>query len=134
MHLLLFAVGALRRTLPAAAVTEVIRAVSLIPVREQVVGVAGLIDVHGTLMPVVDLRPLLDQPPRALDPDEHFIIIEADGRPLVLRTDGALDVLEAPAGPDVPPLPAIRTLLPPATRDWLDRGAWPETARAAAPA
>ncbi len=43
-------------------------------------GVAGLIDVHGDTLPVVDPRPRLGLPSQAARPEQHLLLLHATGR------------------------------------------------------
>jgi chemotaxis signal transduction protein len=43
-------------------------------------GVAGLIDVHGATLAVVDPRPRLGLPAQAVRPEQHLLLLHATGR------------------------------------------------------
>ncbi len=95
--LLVFALEGLRLALPASRVVEVLRAAALAPLPTAPAAVAGLLDLRGTPVPVLDLRGKLTLPPRALHPSEHFVLFHALGRLLGVRVDRALDFLSADA-------------------------------------
>lgn len=94
--LLTFALGGQTFALAAESVVEVTRlvAVALVPGAPAIV--EGVINVRGTLVPVVDVRGRFDIPPVGLDPDQHLIVANAGSRRVALRVDRALDFLSVP--------------------------------------
>lgn len=75
--------------LPAGAVTHVIPMVRVTPLRGGPAIVAGVIDVHGAVVPVIDLRSRLGHQPRPARPDDHLVIADAAGRTVALHVDRA---------------------------------------------
>jgi purine-binding chemotaxis protein CheW len=94
-EVLIFEIGGQRYGLPAAGVRELLRAVAIVPLPLESALLEGVIDLRGTVVPVVDLRAQLRLPPKAVEPADHLIIIETGtgGRPLALRVDRALDLV-----------------------------------------
>jgi purine-binding chemotaxis protein CheW len=72
--------GSSRYALDAARVERALRMVALVPVPDAAHGVAGLVDVHGELLPVVDPRPRLGLPAATPHPDQHLLIVRAATR------------------------------------------------------
>lgn len=88
-------VGERRFAIPATAVERVLRMAAFSPMPELPAGVVGLLNLHGAALPVIDARPLFQepsQPPRA----DHHLIVLGEGEPRVLWVDGIDHV------PDVP--------------------------------
>ena len=74
LRLVVFAVAGARFGLELAVVERVIRAVAVRAVAELPEVVAGVLDFHGTLIPVFELRRRLGLPARALGPDDQFLL------------------------------------------------------------
>ena len=110
MHLLLFTIDDVRGALPLEQLQETVRAVAITPLAGAPGVVEGVIDVRGTVVPVLDLRARFRLPPRSVVPSDHLVIARAGGRTVALRVDEAVDVLTlpdesvTPAGPSDPAL------------------------------
>ncbi|HUQ82397.1 MAG TPA: chemotaxis protein CheW [Gemmatimonadaceae bacterium] len=105
MHLLTFTLDGDRYALDAATVRLVERAVAITPLPRAPALVEGVIDVHGTLAPVFDLRRRFGLAARELTADEHLIVASAGDRLVAFRVDEALDLVAAPDDlAHVPPL------------------------------
>ena len=94
-RLLTFEVGDRRFALNSGVVREVVRAVAITALPAAPPIVEGIINVRGTLVPVLDVRQRFGLPRVALAPDQHFIIAMADERVVALRVDRALDLVAA---------------------------------------
>lgn len=97
VDLLVFELASQRFGLPLSTVREVVRAVLPTPLPGAPPLVEGLIDVRGALAPVLDVRRRFGLPPRALEADQHFVLVAASvgGRParlVALRVDRAADL------------------------------------------
>ncbi len=101
-QLVVFEVEGRKYALPVEQVVEVVRMVALTPVPEAPPWVAGLADLRGQLIPVIDLRPRLGLPPAAADPDLVFLVASGAERTVGLLADRVLDVADA-AGAVVEP-------------------------------
>jgi purine-binding chemotaxis protein CheW len=88
--ILVFEVGGRRFGLPVADVRELLRAVTILPLPLAPDVVEGAINLRGVVAPVLDLRARLRLPPKAAEPSDHLIVVERQGRPVVLRIDRAL--------------------------------------------
>ena len=95
-----------RYGLPALDVREIVRAVPLLPLPGAPAVVEGVINLRGQIVPVLDLRPRLHLPAKALEHTDHFVIAQVAGRLLALRVDRALALVRVAAG-DVQEMPAF---------------------------
>lgn len=105
VHLLTFVLDGDRYALDAATVQLVERAVAITPLPRAPQLVEGVIDVHGTLAPVFDLRRRFGLPARELSDDEHLIVASAGDRLVAFRVDEALDLVSVPD--DLARVPAL---------------------------
>lgn len=96
IQLLTFDVGGRRLALPAAAVGEVTWAVAVTPLPKAPPIVEGVINVRGTVVPVLDIRHRLTLPAQPVALDQHFIVAHAGHRLVALRVDRALDLVSVP--------------------------------------
>lgn len=74
--------------LPLEVTARAVRAVEITPMPMGPPGVPGVIDVHGEIMPVVDLRERFGFPRRELLPSAQFLLISTARRPVALWVDG----------------------------------------------
>lgn len=112
-NLLLFTIDDQRFALPLAQVRETVRAVAITPLVGAPGVVEGIVDVRGTVTPVLDLRRRFGLPPRPVSPEEHLVLAVAGARPVALRVDRATDVVTVPdesVTPAAPEDPATRHL------------------------
>jgi purine-binding chemotaxis protein CheW len=113
MHLLTFDLGGIRCALPAADVREVVRAVSILPLPNAPEAVEGVINVRGTLVPVLDLRRRLRLPAKPVALSDHLVLVRAGDREVAVRVDRAIAVVAAGAeqveatGADIPTAPFV---------------------------
>lgn len=89
MDVLVFEVGGVRYGLPALQVREIARAVTIVPLPRAPAIVEGVIDVHGTLVPVLDLRARFQLPAKPLSHTDHLILAWAGPRLVAVRADRA---------------------------------------------
>lgn len=83
--------------LPGAQVVEVHRAVALDPIAGAPPSIAGVVDVRGELLAVLDLRHRFDLPPRDLATSDALVMVELDDRRLLLLVDEARSLTAVPA-------------------------------------
>ncbi|MGI8546857.1 MAG: chemotaxis protein CheW [Gemmatimonadaceae bacterium] len=88
--LLIFELAGVRGGLPVASVREIVRAVQISPLPGAPSVIEGVINVRGSVIPVVSLRARLGLPPSTLDASEHMIVMSALQRDVALRVDRAL--------------------------------------------
>ena len=94
LPLLLFRIEAQRYALPVAVVLRVLPmvAVSALPRAPDVA--LGVINLQGTVIPVLDIRRRFGLPPRDYGPRAHFIVARTARRTLGLPVDEVLGVTE----------------------------------------
>lgn len=76
MKVLVFHIGADRYALPLAAVARVLPVAALKQVPQAPAWVAGLMDLHGTPVPVIDLSTLAGMPPAQIWFDTRIILVD----------------------------------------------------------
>lgn len=79
---------------PADSVHEIVRAVAIAPLPGAPAIIEGAINLHGRIVPVVDVRRRLELPPEPLAPDQFLIALEARDRIIAVRVDDVEDVIE----------------------------------------
>lgn len=84
----------------------VVRAVEITPLPAAPKIVLGVVNMHGDLVPVLDVRRRLGGLASDVGVDDHFIIARASGRTVAMLVDKAAGVLEKPieATPNLDPL------------------------------
>ncbi len=143
----LFSAASQTFALPASCALQVLRMAAPTPIPGAPPHLRGVLDVHGTLVPVVDVAARLGVPCRPPRPEEQLLVVEAGGRRVALEVERVLEIREVPdaavapypewIGP-APLAPGGLVRLPqgvvviPALEDWL-RGIEPEPEPAAAP-
>jgi len=103
-----FEVAGQRYGLPTEIVREIVRAVSIHPLPRAPAIIEGVIDVRGTVVPVLDLRSRFRLPPRPVHPNDYLIVARAGPRTVALRADRAsgplsLDPIEVSDPKDASP-------------------------------
>jgi purine-binding chemotaxis protein CheW len=91
-EILIFTVDDRRYGLSTACVQELVQAVHSVPVPHPVDGIEGVIDLHGHIVPVIDLRRRLGLTAKAPRATEHLIIVQIDARLVAIRVDRVIDV------------------------------------------
>ncbi|WP_236021656.1 chemotaxis protein CheW [Geomesophilobacter sediminis] len=93
-HLLIFNLDDQRYALPLAGVQRVIRAAAptLLPQAPEIV--VGILDLQGTVVPVVDVRRRFGMPQREIRPEDQFIVARARSLNVALVVDGTEGVIE----------------------------------------
>ena len=89
---LLFDVGAQFFSVPLDCVREILPAVELLPSPKTFVGMEGLLDLRGEIIPVVDLSQFLSvhsRPPRYTD---HLIVLHLNKEQVAIRVDRATEL------------------------------------------
>jgi purine-binding chemotaxis protein CheW len=87
--LLVFQIGESRYGVDITAVSEIVRAVLVSPLPGAPPVVEGIIDVRGRVVPVYDLRIRFGMRPRALDPEDRFVLASSDERLVALHCERA---------------------------------------------
>ena len=102
-EVLVFEVEGRAYGLPSKDVREIVRAVTITHLPNAPSAIEGVVDVRGSVLPVLDMRARFLLPAKALDPSDHFIVASAGARGVILRVDRAThlalvpdDAIEAP--------------------------------------
>jgi purine-binding chemotaxis protein CheW len=90
----IFEVAAQRFGLPLASVEQAVRVVEITPLPNAPAVVAGVIDVHGAIVPVIDMRRRFGLPQRPLNLSDQFLIANSSARKLALCVDAVGAVVE----------------------------------------
>lgn len=83
-------------------VDRVLRMAAVTPVPEAPPWVAGVINVHGQVIPVLNLRERLGHPPKAPGLEDRLLIVNVMRRTIAIMADQVTEVLEIPAS-DIEP-------------------------------
>jgi purine-binding chemotaxis protein CheW len=93
MDVLVFEVGGVRYALPTSDVSELARAVTIVPLPKAPPIVEGVINVHGRVVPVLDIRARFRLPSRPVAHSDHLIVACVGARLVAVRADRALDLV-----------------------------------------
>ncbi|MHB8743452.1 MAG: chemotaxis protein CheW [Sulfuricaulis sp.] len=85
-----------RYALRLAQVDRVIRAVEIIPLPQAPAIIAGVINVQGQVVPVVNIRKRFRRPEREIVLSDQIVIARTSRRPVALIVDGTDGVFEFP--------------------------------------
>lgn len=94
MTLLTFTLDTWKCALDIYAVDKTYRAATITPLPQAPEIVQGIVDIRGTILPVINLRRRFSLPERKLSPSAHFIVSRTSRRPIVLLVDGIGNVIE----------------------------------------
>jgi purine-binding chemotaxis protein CheW len=97
-EILVFEVGGQHYGLPAADVRQILRAVTLTPLPRAPEIVEGVINVRGTIVPVLDIRARFRLPPKPPAHTDHLIVATVGQRAAALRVDRVLELVRLDAG------------------------------------
>ena len=78
----------------ASAVIEIVRAVAIAPLSGAPGIIEGAINLHGRIVPVVDIRQRLALPALALAPEQYQIALQTSDRLIAVRVDDVEDLIE----------------------------------------
>ncbi len=92
-----------RYALHLSAVERIVRVVAITPLPQAPSVVLGIINVHGRVVPVIDLRRRLQLPQRPPRLSDQLIIAHSARRPLALVADAVVGVVACPLDAVVPP-------------------------------
>lgn len=92
--MVVFTIEDQRYALRLEAVSRIVRMVEVTPLPHAPEIVAGVIDVAGSIMPVISLRRRLGLPERAMRLSDRLIVSDAGGRAVALAVDGVSGVVE----------------------------------------
>ena len=92
-QVLVVSVGSRRCALPVGCIVHVTLAAAVEPLPGAPEGVLGVVDVHGAVLPVLDLRQAIGEPPVPLSPCQCFLIVESGGRRVACVVDAVHGVV-----------------------------------------
>lgn len=101
MDILVCQLAGQRLGLRLADVQEVARAVSQRELPRAPRVVEGVIDVRGTMVPVLDLRAHLGLPPKPVELGDHLVLVHLGPRTMAIRVDQTMDIMKAARESDV---------------------------------
>jgi purine-binding chemotaxis protein CheW len=81
----------------ATSVREIVRAVAIAPLAGAPGVIEGAINLHGQIVPVVDLRQRLALPAVPVAPGQFLVLLESGDRLIAVRVDDVDDVTDIPA-------------------------------------
>jgi purine-binding chemotaxis protein CheW len=90
-----FALGEFRFALSMAVVERVVRAVEISPVPGCPPEMLGVINLHGRLVPVYDIRTRFGLTPQEVRVSDHLVIARTADRLVAVLVDAAVDVVSA---------------------------------------
>ena len=93
-QLLVFTLDGYRYALYLSAVERVFRAVEITPMPKAPEVVLGIVNVHGRIVPVVNLRRRFRLLEREIDPSNQLILARTSIRPVALLADSVDGVIE----------------------------------------
>ena len=102
-QLVVFRLDDRRYALPLAAVERVVRAVAVTPLPGAPAIVLGGINVHGRVLPVLNVRRRFLMPDRDVGPADWFLVAQAGRHTVVLVIDDSDGVIERPRADIVDP-------------------------------
>jgi purine-binding chemotaxis protein CheW len=94
-----FALGEFRFALSMSVVERVVRAVEVSPVPGCPPEMLGVINLHGRLVPVYDIRARFGLIPQEVRVSDHMVIARTGGRLVAILVDGAVDVVSSSGTP-----------------------------------
>jgi purine-binding chemotaxis protein CheW len=92
---IVFALSEIRFALSTRVIERVVRAVEVSPIADAPEGIIGVINLHGTIVPVLDVRPRFGLTPREVEVDDHFVIARIGERQVAVLVDAPVDVFGA---------------------------------------
>jgi purine-binding chemotaxis protein CheW len=94
VEVVVFEVDGRSYALPLEQVVEVVRMVAVTPVPEAPPWIAGVVNLRGAMIPMIDLRPRLGLPRTEIDPSQVFLVAAARGRTVGVLADRVEDVVD----------------------------------------
>ena len=97
LSLFVFSLDGQRYALPLSQVGSVIQAAAVTRVGQLPPALLGLLNVHGSLLPVLDSRYLVDSPSRPVGVDDLFLLLHVADKGWVMPADAVHQVLDLPS-------------------------------------
>ncbi len=96
LSLFVFSLDGQRYALPLQQVGSVTQAAAVTRVGQLPPALLGLLNVHGSLLPVLDSRYLVDSPSRPIGVDDLFLLLHVADKGWVMPADAVYQVLNLP--------------------------------------
>jgi purine-binding chemotaxis protein CheW len=96
VDILTFELDNRRHAFRADDVVQVVQMVEIAPLPGAPAVIEGIVNVRGTIVPVLDLRSRLGLPARAIDAGQHLVILATGARSSAVRVDVAEDFVTIP--------------------------------------
>ena len=93
-NIVLFSLGEPRYALPLSTVESVIHAVEITPLPKAPEIILGVINLRGTVIPVIDIRKRFNLPYSEISIENHFIIAKTIKRKVAIVVDSVVGVSE----------------------------------------
>lgn len=93
-QLLVFLLEGQRYALPLETVERTLRAAAVTTLPQAPGIVLGVLDVHGSIIPVLNIRRRFRLPEREIEPGDQFLLAHAGARRVALVIDAAAEVIE----------------------------------------
>ena len=93
--LLCFVIEDQRFAIPINAVRRVIRAVAVSPVPDADKLIYGMMDFHGQVIPIINLRERFNLTPKPVEVGDRFVIVNKNNKMLALVVDDVEELLTA---------------------------------------
>ena len=97
-QLVVFSLDWQRYALRLSAVERVVRAVEVTPLPAAPEIVLGVINVEGSIVPVMNIRKRFRLPEKEMSLSDHLILARTARRPVFLLVDSVSGIIEVPAG------------------------------------
>ena len=97
VQMAVFTLGAEEYVVDIMRVREIVRPLPITPIRKGPKFIEGVVNLRGTVIPIVDLRRRFDLPAEDHD-GRRIIILAVEGRTIGLIVDGVTDVLRVRRG------------------------------------
>jgi purine-binding chemotaxis protein CheW len=99
IEILVFEVEGQQFGVRSADVVQVLRAASLSPLPQAPEAIEGVLNLRGSLVPVLDTRRLLGLPAKVMQHTDHLIVVIAGGQVVTLRADRATNLVRLESDP-----------------------------------
>jgi purine-binding chemotaxis protein CheW len=83
--------------LPTVDVSEILLCVRIVPMPKAPTIVEGIIDIRGTVVPVLDIRSRFGIPAKPAEPADRLILANVAGRRVAVRVDRVTDLVHCAA-------------------------------------
>jgi purine-binding chemotaxis protein CheW len=93
-QLVVFTLGEQRYALHLAAVDRIVRVVQINPLPQAPEIVAGIVNVQGQIVPIINVRRRFHLPEREIALTDQLVIAHTSRRPVGLIVDAVIDVIE----------------------------------------